>query len=247
MNSENFVNRPFEEVAGGQYDENGFYYTPNGSFWDPDGIYFNKDGFDRHHGYYNSNLEYIPGPGWIDELLCYEDEKDEALKSSTHNSHTHNKRRNYDEEIYDVEGLDDDEELYDEVDYDRILEEEEKKFGKLSFIKTNTESHVHKGGLPYKATNVPEISNHQPSSNDKKSLNPITDNKSITAESLFNEIPQNKKQKLNSLSNENNSNKTNTKILINQHANKETKNDCTNEESLDARKEKKIEVDSLFS
>ncbi len=26
-----FIERKFEEVEGGQYDENGFYYTPDGS------------------------------------------------------------------------------------------------------------------------------------------------------------------------------------------------------------------------
>jgi hypothetical protein len=244
MNSENFVNRPFEEVAGGQYDDNGFYYTPNGSFWDPDGVYFKKDGFDIHRGYYNSNLEYIPGPGWIDELLCYEDEKDGALISSTHNNHTHNKRRNYEEEIHEGEDLDDEDELYDVIDYDRILEEEEKKFEKLSFIKNNTESYVHKAN---QTTNVSEISNQNFYSNDKKGLNPIDENKSINAESLFNQIPQNKKQILNSLSNEKNSNKINTKSLINQDSNKDTNINFTNAETHDSRKEKKIEVDSLFS
>ncbi len=74
---ENFVDREFEEVEGGKYDERGFYKTPNGSFWDPDQTYFNREGFDNHGGRYNEEYEYVPGPGWVDEYMCYEDEVDE--------------------------------------------------------------------------------------------------------------------------------------------------------------------------
>ena len=73
----NFVDRDFEEVEGGKYDENGFYRTPNGSFWDGDQTYFNREGIDNHGGKYNQNLEYIPGPGWVEEYMCYEDEVEE--------------------------------------------------------------------------------------------------------------------------------------------------------------------------
>ena len=41
---------------------------------DPDGVNFNNEGYDKHGGYYNENLEYQPGKGWIPELMCYEDE-----------------------------------------------------------------------------------------------------------------------------------------------------------------------------
>jgi hypothetical protein len=71
---QNFIDRSFEEVEGGKYDEDGFYRTPNGSFWDPSGVYFNKEGIDNHGGKYNDNMEYIPGPGWLEANMCYEDE-----------------------------------------------------------------------------------------------------------------------------------------------------------------------------
>ena len=74
-----FVDKPFKECEGGYYDENNFYITPNGSFWDPDGVYFNTEGVDRHGGYYDDHLEYHPGKGWIQELMCYEDEKEAEL------------------------------------------------------------------------------------------------------------------------------------------------------------------------
>eukprot|EP00340_Litonotus_pictus_P002316 CAMPEP_0170515650 /NCGR_PEP_ID=MMETSP0209-20121228/2059_1 /TAXON_ID=665100 ORGANISM="Litonotus pictus, Strain P1" /NCGR_SAMPLE_ID=MMETSP0209 /ASSEMBLY_ACC=CAM_ASM_000301 /LENGTH=225 /DNA_ID=CAMNT_0010800233 /DNA_START=1 /DNA_END=678 /DNA_ORIENTATION=- len=66
--------REFTEVEGGQYDKFGFYRTPNGSFWDCDGVYFDRTGKDVHGGTYNKDVEYIPGEGWIDSLMCYEDE-----------------------------------------------------------------------------------------------------------------------------------------------------------------------------
>ena len=72
-----FIDKPFKESEGGYYDENNFYISPDGSFWDPDGVYFNKEGFDRHGGFYDANLEYQPGKGWIKELMCYEDERGE--------------------------------------------------------------------------------------------------------------------------------------------------------------------------
>ena len=72
-----FIDKPFKECEGGYYDENNFYISPDGSFWDPDGVYFNKEGFDRHGGFYDANLEYQPGKGWIKEFMCYEDERGE--------------------------------------------------------------------------------------------------------------------------------------------------------------------------
>jgi hypothetical protein len=38
IDTKKFVDRQFEEVEGGQYDEYGFYHTPNGSKL----IYFKK-------------------------------------------------------------------------------------------------------------------------------------------------------------------------------------------------------------
>lgn len=72
-----FKDRSFEEVPGGKYDDEGFYRTPNGSFWDPSKVYFNREGFDDHQGRYDEKMTYIPGPGWVEEYMCYEDELDE--------------------------------------------------------------------------------------------------------------------------------------------------------------------------
>lgn len=125
---QNLKNKPFQEVPGGEYDPYGFYYTPNGSFWDPDGVYFNAEGYDAHGGYYDDKVEYVPGPGWIAELLCYEDEKDQVLNSmklgGQHPPLGH---------LVEVDGEDDlDEEgdideIYEEIDYDKLMREEEKK------------------------------------------------------------------------------------------------------------------------
>lgn len=69
-----FFERPFEEVEGGYYDGKGFYCTPEGSFWDENGVYFNRDGLDIHGGFYDEYCIYNPGPGWNEEFGCYEDE-----------------------------------------------------------------------------------------------------------------------------------------------------------------------------
>ena len=60
----------------GKFDDNGFFRTPNGSFWDMDGEYFNHHGFDIHGGKYVDQLDYIPGPTWIEELGCYPEDEE---------------------------------------------------------------------------------------------------------------------------------------------------------------------------
>ena len=109
----------FREVPGGKYDENGFYFTPNGSFWDPDGVYFNCNGFDSHGGYYDENLEYHPGSGWIEELMCYEDEKEDIISS---------KKKDVIDDEEEDDGNEELDELYDNVDYDKLLKDMEKKY-----------------------------------------------------------------------------------------------------------------------
>ena len=74
FDKEFFIERDFEEVEGGLYQEDGFYVTPEGSFWDPDGDYFNKYGFDRYGGIYDQYKDYIPGEGWLDEYQCYKED-----------------------------------------------------------------------------------------------------------------------------------------------------------------------------
>jgi hypothetical protein len=198
----NFVDKSFRQVPGGQYDENGFYYTPNGSFWDPDGVYFNKNGFDRHGGYYDEHLEYHPGAGWIDDLMCYEDEKEETLKN------VKGRRRNGDDLGEDEDNdLDDPlNEVYDEIDYDKLLREEEKKH--LEPIKENQNEE----------TNINTKQNNnvfKPGTSTKKENSIENKKEVISPDLLFNKIPENKKP-----------------------------SNIINEEK---RKEKAIEVDSLFN
>lgn len=95
------IAREFKEVEGGQYDKHGFYHTPNGSFWDCDGIYFDRLGKDVHGGHYDENMEYLPGEGWIDTLMCYEDEIE--VKQQNFNKEDHLDALNdYEEGDYDV-------------------------------------------------------------------------------------------------------------------------------------------------
>ena len=57
----------------------GFFRTPNGSFWDQDDEYFNRAGYDVNGGYYIKEIEYIPGPNWLDDLGCYEKDKEKYM------------------------------------------------------------------------------------------------------------------------------------------------------------------------
>lgn len=91
-------NRKFEEVEGGKYDKFGFYRTPNGSFWDCDGVYFNKEGKDAHGGFYDENYEYHPGDGWIESLMCYEDEVDPNFQP---NDQQHDDYEDGDYDVYE--------------------------------------------------------------------------------------------------------------------------------------------------
>lgn len=106
--------REFEEVEGGEYLDNGYYVTPNGSFWDADGVYFNRQGYDKHDGYYDTEYEYHPGPGWIPHLLCYEDELS--------NKDDDGEDRAEDKE-FDYENIDD---LHEEIDYGNLAENKDK-------------------------------------------------------------------------------------------------------------------------
>jgi hypothetical protein len=106
-----FREKQFSEVPGGYYDNYGFYFTPNGSFWDPDGVYFNREGNDKHGGKYDDNMEYIPGPGWLADYMCYEDEKDNYIEDDDHADYRE-----------DCDELND---LYEDIDYDEILKGDE--------------------------------------------------------------------------------------------------------------------------
>jgi hypothetical protein len=68
-------------------------------------------------------MEYHPGHGWIDELMCYEEDKEEVLKSRNIIKSGGNKKgNNLDDELDDVDEVD---ELFEEIDYGGVLKDEE--------------------------------------------------------------------------------------------------------------------------
>ena len=101
-----FIEKIFNDEIEGEYDEEGFFVTPDGSFWDPDGVYFNNEGYDKYGGYYE-NGEYIPGKGWDEENNCYKDELNDE-----------------DEILSDDEQEDDQNDGFEQVDVDKIQDEE---------------------------------------------------------------------------------------------------------------------------
>ena len=101
-----FVEKIFNDDIEGEYDEEGFFITPSGSFWDPDGVYFNEEGYDKHGGYYEKG-EYIPGKGWDEDNNCYKDELNDE-----------------EEIISDYEQDDEENDGFDQVDINKIHDEE---------------------------------------------------------------------------------------------------------------------------
>ncbi len=87
---EEFIERSFEEVEDGGYDERGFYTTPNGSFWDENHTYFNHLGFDKHNGYYDKYGLYHPGYNYNYDLDCYDDEIDKQFINNFNQINTNN-------------------------------------------------------------------------------------------------------------------------------------------------------------
>jgi|LauGreDrversion4_2_1035121.scaffolds.fasta_scaffold820776_1 hypothetical protein len=184
--SSNFIERPFKPVPGGQYDENGFYFTPNGSFWDPDGVYFNREGVDRHGGFYNENMEYLPGPGWVPELMCYEDEKEQYMQFRPKNRRTF---RN-DDDFLDEAGddLDDLDELYENVDYEKMMNEAEQQVKKfkpkvISEVKTETKIQSISPDMLFQV--IPEDKKPINVQNPSNSHEPKRTEKQIEIDSLF--------------------------------------------------------------
>ena len=222
--NKNFVDKPFRVVPGGQYDEFGFYYTPNGSFWDPDGVYFNQDGLDKHGGYYDEHLEYRPGEGWIDELMCYDDEKQEIIGNRNNKvGRRNNKRGDYDD-IIDEAGdeLDDIDELYEEIDFEKLMIEEVRKDQSRQYHQLPHKVHTGKHMIqmnqqgPQLKLNEAKVENIQKFSHSQKTQPDIK----VTPDQLFNKIPPKLEFQITEIG------------------------DSDGEEVV--RKEKHIEVDSLF-
>lgn len=116
--------KEFKEVEGGYY-ENGFYISPEGSFWDDDGVYFNKHGYDRHGGFYDVDYEYNPGKGWLSEQLCYEDELENKEEECVNEN---------DDEDDGVDEIDVDD-MHEEIDYGKLVDEETKTIEKTEMKK----------------------------------------------------------------------------------------------------------------
>ena len=227
-NSENnnVTDKPFHTVPGGEYDRFGFYNTPDGSFWDPDGVYFNKEGVDRHGGFYDENMEYHPGGGWIEDLMCYADEKEETLRNrpqtyqhfqhgdnyqpyQQHHKGRRGYNRNNDELDEAGDDLDDIDELYENVNFEKLMQEDvrnpmENNYNRNTHYAVNA---FHTGNTGNTNTNI-----------DKNISQPTKEDNNIPTELLFNKIPENKKQQIGIVD-----------------ANNDT-----------VRKEKQIEIDSLF-
>ena len=219
----NSKNKPMQQVPGGQFDNFGFYHTPDGSFWDPDGIHFNSEGLDSHGGYYSESLEYCPGPGWIEELMCYEDEKQEVLKGLEIGGRKNDARN---EEDFDDEG--DVNDIYEELDFDKLLNLQNDKFDDVDLNKeAKPEPEKKKVYNPKNAmnmnTNINQYKNNVITSVKEENEKEIPEKKEemkITPDMLFNKIPDNLKPK-------------------NIDTSKENKQIMT-------KVEKKIEIDSLF-
>jgi hypothetical protein len=43
--------------------------TDRGDFYDPNGYYFDKDGYDQFGGYYDDDLNYVPGEEYKEEYF----------------------------------------------------------------------------------------------------------------------------------------------------------------------------------
>ena len=215
-------NRPMQQVPGGAFDNFGFYYTPDGSFWDPDGIYFNPEGHDCHGGYYSESLEYCPGPGWIEELMCYEDEKKAVLGKIGRGNN-----RNDMLDDFDDEGDVDD--IYEDIDYDKLLNSNTEQIDEVNLDGECLEKEKTKVYNPKNASNMNMNKNNVITSIKEENENvneepPKKEEVKITSDMLFNKIPDNLKPK---------------EVIISENANKENKQVLT-------KVEKTIEVDSLF-
>ena len=61
------------EAEKGYYDEFGFYIllnedgTERGDFYDINGFYFDCEGYDEFGGYYDDDLNYVPGKDFEEE------------------------------------------------------------------------------------------------------------------------------------------------------------------------------------
>jgi len=240
---QNLKNKTFQEVPGGEYDPYGFYYTPDGSFWDPDGVYFNSEGYDVHGGYYDEKLEYVPGPGWISELLCYEDEKDQVLNSIKFGVKQtplgHLQEADAEDEL-DEEG--DIDEIYEEIDYDKLMREEERRMNSHSALSSAYHN---------KDKESIEAGNNQ--QNQVLQAPPKVYNPRDVAQSHINNM-KNLSNDLNNLNIKYESGKShNINNLINSDSSNNKKNDTINNEinenkTLEVEKEKPvITADMLFN
>ena len=85
------------EAEQGYYDEDGFYILVDeegkdrGDFYDPNGFYFDEMGYDQFGGYYDDDLNYIPGEEYAEEYYrrLYEEEEKEKEKERLYREAIH--------------------------------------------------------------------------------------------------------------------------------------------------------------
>ena len=106
----------FKEVEGGKYNKHGFYYWPDGCYWDCDGIYFDKNGKDKHGGHYDEEFNYHPGEGWVESLMCYEEDIKNGISQGGNfgDDDNDNVNTNYELGDYDIN-----EDIYDDTGRNR--------------------------------------------------------------------------------------------------------------------------------
>jgi hypothetical protein len=134
---EEFIEREFEEVEDGFYDDRGFYTTPNGSFWDENETYFNRFGFDKHGGRYDKYGVYLPGNNYNFDFNCYEDEIDKKNNENFHQINENTKKElieTYESNnlvVGEIEGLKDDDDDNQENDSDGDYDENDEEMEKI--------------------------------------------------------------------------------------------------------------------
>ena len=114
---------------------------------------------------------YCPGPGWINELLCYEDEKQEKLKNL--------KLRGRKSGSNNLPILN--EEEFEDIDYDNLLKDKEEKYENEEKVYVNA-----KNNYVFIKEKIDEN---------------ITGQNKIDVDLLFNKFPDNFKQVNNDIGN----------------------------------------------
>ena len=190
-----FIEREWTEDIEGKLDDDGFFITPNGSFWDPDYVYFNRDGFDKHGGKYDETGEYIPGPGWDDELNCYESEKelndddaqdDDAEEDENDGGNDLDVKYTEEEMMAELAGFDDDDDLFEGKDIikndpniETVVQQEDDKSKKINNENVINDNNNNNNELDERESDEYEEIEDDEVEDDKKKDTKETENKKI--------------------------------------------------------------------